>query len=337
MRALLATVLVVATSASAQTTAQCERIVNVGSWNIQWLGNAKAGKRQPQDPGDIAAYVAAGKVDVLGLAEISATSNAGNGPARNQTLDDAFQVLNASGAKWRYVLFEKRPGARAPEDQWTGLAWNEAVVTLTGGPWRLDVTVDAKKEDDIRARFDSLEKETIVLSRWPYAVKFSADAGKSDFVAVPVHLKSNIGGKATEDARAYEVELIQEGLEKLKAQHNDDDLIVMGDTNMLASDEPAGASFSAMGLKDCNARDLRTHLPGRRGEKAAPFDRVLVMAQQPETAPSCPAKGNGKGPLDFKIVRPAELQQGMTTSEFRKRLSDHLMVRTGFCVMNDDD
>lgn len=336
MRTLLAAILFAATSVSAQTAAQCESIVNVGSWNIQWLGNAKAGKRKPQDPNDVAAYIAAGKVDVLGLAEISATGRV-SGQARNQTLDEAFDILNASGAKWRYVLFEKRSGARAPEDQWTGIAWNEAVVSLAGGLWKLDVAVDAKREDDIRARFDSPESGTIVLSRWPYAAKFSAGPGKTDFVVVPVHLKSNIGGKATEEARAYEVELIQAGLVKLKGQHADDDLVVLGDTNMLAANESAGSGLSAMGLKDCNARDLGTHLAARPGEKAAPFDRVFVAAKQPETAASCPAKGNGKGALDFKIIRPADWQQGMTAGEFRKRLSDHLMVRTGICVMADDD
>lgn len=146
IRTLLAAILFAATSASAQTAAQCESIVNVGSWNIQWLGNAKAGKRKPQYPNDVAAYIAAGKVDVLGLAEISATGKV-SGQARNQTL---VNILNASGAKWRYVLFEKRSGARAPEDQWTGIAWNETVVSLAGGPWKLDVAVDAKREDEIR-------------------------------------------------------------------------------------------------------------------------------------------------------------------------------------------
>lgn len=79
MRAVLAAVLVVASSVWAQPVPQCKRVVNVGSWNIQWLGNAKAGKRKAQDTGDIAAYVTAGRVDVLGLAEISATSNSGSG------------------------------------------------------------------------------------------------------------------------------------------------------------------------------------------------------------------------------------------------------------------
>lgn len=256
---------------------------------------------------------------------------------RNQTLDDAFNILNDSGAKWGYVLFEKRVWARVPDDQWTGLAWDEAAVALTGGPWKVDVAVDAKREDDIRARFDSPESGTIVLSRWPYATKFSAGPGKTDFVVVPVHLKSNIGGKATEEVRAYEVELIQAGLDKLKAQHADDDLIVLGDTNMLRAGELAGSGFGAMGLKDCNDRDLGTHLAARPDEKAAPFDRVFVAAKQPETAATCPANGNGKGALDFKIIRPADLQQGMTAGEFRRRLSDHLMVRAGICIMNDDD
>jgi hypothetical protein len=32
------------------SAATCERVIQVGSWNIQWLGNAKAGGRKPQKP-----------------------------------------------------------------------------------------------------------------------------------------------------------------------------------------------------------------------------------------------------------------------------------------------
>ena len=322
--------------AFAQAPAACEKFINIGAWNVQWLGNAKGGGRKPQDPKDIAGYLAASKVDVLALAEISATSTIA-GQAKNAPLDDAIAILNAAGGQWRYALFDKRIGARAPDDQWSGIAWNEAVVKATGGPWKLDVEVDLKRENEIRARLDKPETETLVLSRWPQAMKFSAGTGKTDFVVVPVHLKSNIGGPATADARAYEVELIRQGLDKLKSKHMDADIIVAGDTNMLNGTEPAADSFKAMGLKDCNARDLGTHLSLKKGEKAAPFDRIFLSNSQPETSGSCSTKGNGKDPADFKIMRPGDFQAGMQPSDFRKRLSDHQLVRTGICVMADDD
>ena len=161
--------------------------------------------------------------------------------------------------------------------------------------------------------------------------------GKSDFVVVPVHLKSNIGGAVAADARAYEIELLLGALGSLKDKHGDGDVIVLGDSNMLSADEPAGKAMSQAGFKDCNARDLGTHLPFKHGETAAPFDRIFLVAAQPETNVSCPADGVGKNPLDFKVVRPSDWMQGITSVEFRNRLSDHLLVRAGICVMQDDD
>jgi endonuclease/exonuclease/phosphatase family metal-dependent hydrolase len=315
----------------------CDQVLFIGAWNVQWLGNAKAGKRKPQKPEDIASYIAAAKVDVLALEEISVTSKDGQGRARNQTLEDAFAVANASGPKWQYELFSKRDGARAPEDQWTGIAWNAAKVTKVGGPWRLDATIDPAREESINQRFDSPESETIIFSRWPHAVKFSAGSGKTDFLVVPVHLKSNIGGEATADARAYEATLLFDALTKLKPAQQDGDVIVLGDTNMLRATEPAAALFQKAGLKDCNQRDIGTHLTFKRGERSAPFDRVYVMTGQPETASSCLPSGKGEGALDFKVVRPADWQSGTTNSQFRERLSDHLLVRAGMCVTADDD
>lgn len=197
--------------------------------------------------------------------------------------------------------------------------------------------MDSKREDAIRGKFDKPEASTVILSRWPYAAKFSAGPGKTDFVLVPVHLKSNIGGAATAEARAYEVELILEGLKNIQTQHADKDLVILGDSNMLLANEAAGTAFQSAGLKDCNAKDVGTHIGFRKGQKWAPFDRVFVMADQPETKASCPSSGDGKGPLDFKIVRPTDWKEGTTPSQFVKALSDHMMVRTGICIQKDDD
>lgn len=322
-----------------QAQQACERTVTVGSWNIQWLGNAKAGKRKPQKAEDIASYLSAAGVDVLALAEISVTSMDGGGRARSRQLDQAFATANSSGAKWQYELFPKREGARAPQDQWTGIAWNAGVVAKIGGPWKLAPAIDAAKEEAIRKRFDKPETETIIFSRWPYATKFSAGEGKTDFIVLPVHLKSNIGGAATADARAYEAALLLESLLKLRPDQQDRDLIVLGDTNMLRADEPAAASFKAAGLRDCNAGDLGTHLSGKPGQKDVPFDRIFVMSGQPETTDTCriPGSGSGKKPMDFKVVKPTEWKPGTTNTQFLDMLSDHLLVRTAICVMADDD
>lgn len=332
MRKFLIVGLLLCSSAYAQQ--QCSKVIHVGAWNIQWLGNAKEGKRQPQTAEDVAGYIKASGVDILAVEEVSPTSG-----DQNETLAAALKLLSTDGAQWKHVLFKKRDGARAPNDQWTGLAWNESAVSMVGGPWPLTVNIDAAKEADIRSRLESKPGEsadsTVILSRLPYAAKFSAGSGLSDFVVVPVHLKSNIGGPATAEARAYEAELIMQGLKTLPDK--DDDVIVLGDTNMLLASEAAGQVLTSNGLKDCNARDLGTHIAFKQDEKPAPFDRIFVMRNQPETKDSCSLHSNGSKPLDFRIIRPSSWQQGITSIQFRKRLSDHQMVTAGLCVMKDDD
>jgi predicted extracellular nuclease len=326
---------VAATPGTSATT--CHHLLPIGAWNLQWLGSAKAGHRKAQAPEDIASLLQFAAVDILAMEEVSATGQDAQGHARNDTLDAVFAQLNQAGAQWAYALFPKRDGARAPQDQWTGLAWNAAAVTPVAGPVRLEARIDAAREDAIRQRLDTPDANTVVWSRWPQAMKFSAGKGLSDFVVLPIHLKSNIGGEATAQARAYEAELIVQGLAHLPAALRDEDVIILGDSNLLQADEPAAQTLQQAGFKDCNARDIGTHLSFRKGEKRAPFDRIFVKAAQPETAGTCPADGKGQGPRDFKVIKPQDWQADISNSQFQQRLSDHLLVRTTLCVMKDDD
>lgn len=338
--ALLATVAFsVQELAFAQSGAKgCSREIGIGSWNIQWLGNPTAGKRTAQDAADVASYVKAGAVDVLALAEISRTSTDQDGAARNATLDAALSVLNQENrAQWRYVLFPKREGARAPEDQWVGVAWNERQVRRQGAPIRVPADIDPAREKSIKDQFPAAGSDTVIFTRWPHAVRFSAGEGKTDWLVVPVHLKSNTDGPATAQARAYETELLIEGMALLRQQHGEKDLIVLGDSNMLLANENAGVNMKAAGFRDCNARDLGTHLPFKSAEKAAPFDRIFVLPARPSTADTCGGSNSGQQSTDFKIVLPSQWRPGTNNIQFRKLLSDHLMVRTSLCVGGDDD
>lgn len=117
-----------ATISFAQRSPQnCERI-QVGAWSMQWLGNARAGKRMPQAPRDIAS-IRTSRVDILAPDEISVNRTTAEGKPRNSELDAALASLDGPGAQWQYDVFEKRAGARAPDDQWAGIAWNAAAVT----------------------------------------------------------------------------------------------------------------------------------------------------------------------------------------------------------------
>ncbi|WP_218194567.1 hypothetical protein, partial [Pseudomonas sp. ACN8] len=72
---------------------RCDTPLSIGSWNIEWLGNAKEGKRTAQSPSDMADYLMVADINVLALSEISST-NSVTGEARNQQLDETFARLS---------------------------------------------------------------------------------------------------------------------------------------------------------------------------------------------------------------------------------------------------
>src|SRR5262245_16453188 len=61
-----------------------ERTVRLGTWNIEWLGNSGKREKPAQDPDDLAKYIRASKVDLLGLNEI--THDVEGDEPRNKTL-----------------------------------------------------------------------------------------------------------------------------------------------------------------------------------------------------------------------------------------------------------
>ena len=148
-------------------------------------------------------------------------------------------------------------------------------------------------------------------------------------------LKSNSGGEeATAAVRAYEAALVIEGLKKLAPTAKDSDVLLLGDVNTLRGNAPVIGALSSIGLKDCNVRNLKTYVGG---PKPAPFDRIFLVRDQPETAGSCLPQGDGSKPRDFRVVRPQDWMPSATIKGFMSKLSDHLMVRAGFCVTEDDD
>lgn len=307
----------------------CDSKLTIGAWNIEWLGSAQRDKVGHQLPVDIASYIKASKVDVLAMSEISVTRS-GTGEAINAQLDDAFALLNSQGAAWQYKLFEKHPQASSPADQWTGLAWDSRQVQLTGGPWSVAGT-DAQRQAELLGA----DSKKIPLNRTPYAVKLSAGEGKSDFLFVPLHLKAN-SGKGTEAQRELEVHLILKGLQAVRSREGEDDVVLMGDTNMLSTDEPGARLLKHHGMRDCNGSDLDTWLTTDNRFTNAPFDRIFVMSDQPETRLSCGMEAADPS-MRFDVVTPTEWIAGLSTPAFRQRLSDHQMVRTSVCIGPDDD
>lgn len=276
-------------------------IIQVGSWNIEWLGKPEMRKSAAQQPADLAAEIAASGVDVLALQEIC-DDFPEHDRLGNKTLDEVCAILNRrGGAQWKYELFPKRdPYA---ETQLTGVAWNQARVQRVGGAMRIEPV-------------DLLGDNFITWDRQPYAAKFSAGEGKTDFVIIPLHMKSNYGASTSKMAqhRAAEASALVGQLPAIKQAFGDDDIILIGDTNMLSADEPGLKKFVQAGFRDLNAQDQNTHVEN------APFDRALVPNKQPEFA-------NARETVHY----------AKNKREFNDKLSDHYLISFQILVGKDDD
>jgi len=285
------------------------RDIILGAWNIQWLGmpwkRSGISKNVPQKAEDIAEYIKASGVRILALEEICDDDGV---PAKttNKTLDTVVEILNeGTGANWRYVLFPKR----IPEDeeQHTGVMWNAKTVTAAGEPYRIAMNVPPEEPE-----------KPFYWDRWPHAMKFSAGKGKTDLVIVPVHMKSNHGGKQkAKKQRAKEAEHLTEALDTVRNHFSDSDIVIIGDTNVLESAEDAVSTYMKAGFKDLNNGDEPTMAMGD-----APFDRAFVPENQPELRQR-----------KVQVFRPVWLSPG----QFRKHLSDHYMVTIKVRIEPDDD
>src|SRR5271155_2580886 len=88
---LLPVLLLPWTLAPARQDAPVEKKVRLGTWNIEWLGNPGMRKKAAQKPEDIAKYIMASKVDLLGLNEI--TTNLEGETLGNKTLIEVLAII----------------------------------------------------------------------------------------------------------------------------------------------------------------------------------------------------------------------------------------------------
>ncbi len=290
--------------------------IRLGSWNIEHLGDPGSrrgtGTNQLQKAEDLARYIQAANVDVLALQEIKADGEAPKGFPRllrtNSILKKTFDILNRGGAKWNHVLFPRmRP---ADTTQWTGVAWNEAKVKPVGRV--LQVRVSHSRS---RQRSNKWDKNC-------HAIKFSAGTGKTDFVVMSVHLKANVG-RSYAQHREEEIQEFVKHLPTIKKNfRKEEDLILVGDTNIQSSKERAVSLLQRAGFVNLNSRDEDTHT----GRGSQPFDRFFVPGKQKEFLKS-----------RQKTLSDYQRQQRLSFAAFRARLSDHYIIVTELQVMADDD
>ncbi len=277
----------------------------IGSWNIEWLGNAERRADQP-DPDDLAKYIIQSGVDLLCLNEITHNTETDEGRG-NRTLVEALRLVGErTDSQWKHVLFPKiREGDR---DQHVGVAWNASRVTRQGDPWRLPIR---------------RSKQADIWQRHPFGMKFSFGQGKTDLVVIPLHMKSNRGGEdVTAKQRALEAQTLIRSLGELQNHFDDDDILLIGDTNVLKETELTLSRITFNGFRDLNGGEHLTWIKSDRFA-AAPFDRIFVPDDQPEFADS-----------KMRTMRDNHLG---SEEAFRSKLSDHYMVTTTIRIMPDDD
>lgn len=292
----------------------------VGAWNIEFLGRPNqrdnSGKGIPQQPSDLAHYIKNSGVSLLGLEEVCVEPKDAS-TLTNKTLAETIKLLNSdSGADWKYVMFGGR--GKKKKVQLTGMVWNEKILTPVGEPFRVPMKIPARKQG-----------EPIYWDRWATAMKFSAGQGKTDVVIIPVHMKSNRPKKGesedqakerTIEQRAKEGKYLVEALGDVRKKFSDEDIIIAGDLNALGTSEKVITVFVEAGFRDLNQGDLVSHISKKH--RNSPLDRAFVPAKQPEFSSS-----------EMQVFKPVD----MSPEEFRKKLSDHYMIRFKIAVMDDDD
>ncbi len=274
--------------------------VRIGSWNIRHLSDTSA-----QNAVALAQHIQLAGINVLALQEIHDTDNDAD-RITNVKLDEAFRRLNEnSGQDWRYVLHPEREGVT--RNQHVGVAWNSDNVTMVAAPLMIEVDYGGNDE---------------AWKRTPYAVKFKTSDQMTDFVVVSLHMKSNSGdvNGSTAAVRELEANALVEKLDNVREHFDDEDIILIGDTNARKNDEAALQAYANAGFKDLNASDSNTFRGFfNNSERFAPFDRILVPEE-----------------TEFRfseqyILRPADRRR------HNQRFSDHWLIMTSVRVLSDDD
>ncbi len=278
--------------------------IRVGAWNIEWLGtpNKRSGpaKGQLQRPEELADYILAAGVDILGVEEVRMDTD--DGSNASTILRDALAIVQArGGGRWHHRLYETQYGRL----QCTGLAWNADRVTPVGEP----VLITQPEERGVEDR--------MLWSRPPYGQLFSAGEGWTDFVVVPIHMKSNYRGDFAAHRRKEAEYLVRD----LPGKISDADVLIIGDSNCASHFAMAIGAIEGAGFVDLNADDTATHW------RYGALDRAFVPREQPEFARRV-----------FEVLSDAYFEQRAQTPElFKVKCSDHYMVITEVDVLEDDD
>lgn len=282
------------------TSAVAEDYIKISAWNIENLGSD--GSRQ--SPAALAQHIQLLAPDAIALQEIYDTD--GNTSTRtNEQLDRALALVSElPGHTWTYVLFEKKDPTET--HQHTGLAWNTERLQQVGSVYKIDVV------DNPTDGFDTWK-------RHPHAIMLSAGTGKTDLVLISLHMKANTDCRSSgtcDEWRQAEAEMLIRELPAIRSNFSgEEDIVLIGDSNMRGTWEAGHQLFESAGFNDLNSEDSPTY-----AGSDAPFDRIFVPRGQPE----------------FRWSRQYILSSGRPGNH-ESSLSDHHMIAAMVRILDDDD
>lgn len=288
--AALLSIALVLQSVTAQAARPCRDCVRIGSWNIQDFGSER--RRQTAAPSELAELIAHDwQIDLLAMQEINTASR-------------EWRELSAALQRQGYQVAVGASGRQ----QGLALVWR-APVRLKSRVSELKVA--DRYQPSANCRSSGLRK--------PLYGYFSA--GKFDFYAVNVHLKSSYG-----NARCgHEVRALQsKELARLSGQlaQNDPDVLLIGDFNASAKHESLTPLATRKNIIDKSV--LAPH-SGKSSQGKPVHGNIidLILIDSNATAEW--------------IQRSSVAYDSKDANAFYRRYSDHRPVWADFDTRRDDD
>ena len=274
-----------------------KRYIHIGSWNIEHFSRANDGN--DENVYALTEHIEMGSLDVLALQEIYVTHKDSDGNRKNKDLDQVLNLLvEHTGFTWEYEIYENKHSG--DKSQLCAVLWNTSVLDKLG-VYKIPVV---EKIDEMN-----------LWDRTPHAVKFKFQ-NKTDFIIIPVHMKSNYGGATrAKKVRHQEAITLMNNMDNVREALDDLDIVIIGDTNCLGSYEKALEVITNSGFVDLNEYDAATYIDGK-----APFDRIFVTEDQKE----------------FLYSRQY-IMVSSNANDHDKYLSDHYLIKTVIKVGKDDD
>jgi endonuclease/exonuclease/phosphatase family metal-dependent hydrolase len=277
-------------------TCDGEACIQVGTLNIEWLGDRE---RTREDVAAIADLLTRElDLEAIAFQEIDTESEAWG------WLSDA---LGAEG--YRFVR-----GRTSASSQFVVLAYDED---------ELDVVPGSVQELDVATAFEWPGGECrIGGQRAPLAARFRA--GEFEFWMVGLHLKSRstrrgrLPAWCPDSIRISQTRALAAGLEDLVSASGEDDVLLVGDFNAFY-DDPTLAPLHEMGFESMVAPGVRG--PGSAGHSFVEGPRGLidhVMIRLDRTAEAVPRSGF------VYVIPPGRLEA------YVARISDHAPVWASF-------